>query len=77
MIEYKPIAESSNFIVLDRYLKIAESGAGYQTENSLERELIQALTNQGYEHLPIFKRFHSYFFSEKNFVGYTIEIFCV
>jgi type I restriction enzyme, R subunit len=49
MSDYKTIAESNNFIVLDRYTrewKIAES---YQSESDLERELIQDLTNQGYE----------------------------
>lgn len=47
----KPIAESSNFIVLDKYTqewKVAES---YQSEGDLERELIQDLVNQGYEFL--------------------------
>ncbi len=52
MIEYSPIAESKNFIVLDKYTqewKIAES---YQSESDLEREFIQDLVNQGYEYLP-------------------------
>ena len=53
MVDYiKPIAESSNFIVLDKYSqewKIAES---YQSEGDLEREFIQDLQNQGYEYLP-------------------------
>lgn len=52
MNEYKPIAESNNYIVLDKYTKIAEKGVGYQTESNLERELIQDLANQGYEYLP-------------------------
>ena len=52
MCDYKPIAESNNFIVLDKYTKIAKQGFGYQTEADLERELIQDLVNQGYEHLP-------------------------
>lgn len=52
MSEYKPIAESNNYIVLDKYTKIAEKGVGYQTESNLERELIQDLANQGYEYLP-------------------------
>lgn len=51
MNEYKPIAESNHYIVLDRYSKIAEQGTGYQTESNLERELIQDLVNQGYEHI--------------------------
>lgn len=52
---YKTIAESNNFIVLDKYTKFSEvneSPATYQTEAALEKELIQDLTNQGYEHLP-------------------------
>ncbi|EKF9595418.1 type I restriction endonuclease subunit R [Vibrio cholerae] len=52
MTNYKTIAESSNFIVLDKYSqewKVAES---YQSEGDLERELIQDLVNQGYEYLP-------------------------
>ncbi|SFE98265.1 type I restriction endonuclease subunit R [Trichococcus pasteurii] len=52
MCDYKPIAESNNFIVLDKYSKIDQQGFGYQTEAELERELIQDLVNQGYEHLP-------------------------
>ena len=52
IIDYKPIAESKNFIVLDKYTKewlVAES---YQSEDDLERELIRDLVNQGYEYLP-------------------------
>ncbi|MBK5446846.1 type I restriction endonuclease subunit R [Peribacillus sp. TH24] len=52
MSDFKPIAESNNFIVLDKYTKIDQQGAAYQTEADLERELIQDLVNQGYEHLP-------------------------
>jgi type I restriction enzyme, R subunit len=53
MADYlRPIAESNNFIVLDKYSpewKIAES---YQSEGALEREFIQDLVDQGYEFLP-------------------------
>ena len=52
MTDYKTIAESNTFIVLDKYTqewKVAES---YQSESDLERELIQDLVNQGYEFLP-------------------------
>lgn len=52
MTDFKPIAESNNFIILDKYTKIDQQGASYQTETDLERELIQDLINQGYEHLP-------------------------
>lgn len=49
---YNTIAETSNFIVLDRYNKYSslnESPAGFQSETALEREFIQDLINQGYE----------------------------
>ena len=49
---YSTIAETSNFIVLDRYHKYSslnESPAGFQSESALEREFIQDLINQGYE----------------------------
>lgn len=55
MYEYNPIAESKNFIVLDKYEKyslVREAASAYQTEASLEKEFIQDLINQGYEHLP-------------------------
>lgn len=52
MADYKSIAETNNFIVLDRYNKIAEQGVSYQTEAQLEEELLQDLQNQGYEYLP-------------------------
>ncbi|MBL4990405.1 DEAD/DEAH box helicase [Enterococcus xinjiangensis] len=51
MKDFKTIAESNNFIVLDKYTKIEQQGSGYQTEADLERELVQDLVNQGYEHL--------------------------
>jgi type I restriction enzyme R subunit len=54
MYEYNPIAESNNFIVLDKYEKYSilhEAAAVYQTESSLEREFIGDLVNQGYEYL--------------------------
>jgi type I restriction enzyme R subunit len=52
MQQYKTIAESNNFIVLDKYTKFSEKNetpAVYQTEAALERELIQDLIGQGYE----------------------------
>lgn len=52
MCEFNTIAESNNFIVLDKYTKIEQQDTGYQTEADLERELIADLVNQGYEHLP-------------------------
>ena len=52
MTEYTPIAESKNFIVLDKYTKdsvVNEAATVYQSEAALEQELIQDLVNQGYE----------------------------
>ena len=52
MTQYKTIAESNNFIVLDQYNKfVEEPNVGYQTEGSLEREFIRDLRAQGYEYL--------------------------
>ncbi|MCI3027525.1 type I restriction endonuclease subunit R [Desemzia sp. C1] len=51
MSDFKTIAESNNFIVLDKYTKIEQQVSSYQTEADLERELIQDLVNQGYDHL--------------------------
>lgn len=51
MSDLKTIAESNNFIVLDKYTKIEQQVSSYQTEADLERELIQDLVNQGYDHL--------------------------
>ncbi len=48
----KPIAESKNFIVLDKYTSDRSAADHYQSEAELERELIQDLANQGYEFLP-------------------------
>jgi type I restriction enzyme R subunit len=51
MQQTKTIAQSNNFIILDKYTKIDQTGGGYQTESDLERELIEDLSNQGYEFL--------------------------
>ncbi len=54
MYEYNPIAESNNFIVLDKYEKYAScvrETSTYQTEADLENEFIQDLRSQGYEYL--------------------------
>ena len=54
MIEYKPIAESNNYIVLDKYIKyseVHEASATYQTEAALEKEFIEDLESQGYEYV--------------------------
>ncbi|MFU2132064.1 type I restriction endonuclease subunit R [Gallibacterium anatis] len=44
-----PITETNNFIILDKYEKIEQSGS-YQSEADLERELIADLQQQGYEY---------------------------
>lgn len=45
-----PIIESNNFIVLDKYTNINDSSDSYQSEAELEKELINDLSNQGYEY---------------------------
>ena len=52
MTAYKTIAESKNFIVLDKYTKEWQISESYQSEADLERELIKDLVNQGYEYEP-------------------------
>lgn len=51
MKDYKPIAESKKFIVLDKFERIPQTGE-YQSEYNLEKEFINDLVNQGYEYLP-------------------------
>ena len=50
--QIKPIAESNNFIVLERYVREWDTPTGYQSEADLERELVRDLEAQGYDHLP-------------------------
>ena len=52
MTDYKTIAETKNFIVLDQYTREASVSESYQSESDLERELVQDLVNQGYEYVP-------------------------
>ncbi|WP_320710158.1 type I restriction endonuclease subunit R [Enterobacter sp. 302C9] len=52
MYEYKAVAESNSFIVLDKYVKKWQLNESYQSEGDLEREFIQDLYNQGYEYEP-------------------------
>lgn len=52
MQQYKTIAESNNYIVLDSYKKesiVSDVATVYQTENALEREFIADLVSQGYD----------------------------
>lgn len=49
---YKTIAESNNFIVLEKFTKLSEAhdaSGPYQSEADLEKEFIQDLIHQGYE----------------------------
>lgn len=52
MTDYKTIAETSNFIVLDKYTREWQASESYQSEDALERELVQDLVNQGYSFAP-------------------------
>ncbi|RIX46195.1 MAG: type I restriction endonuclease subunit R [Rhodocyclales bacterium GT-UBC] len=52
MSDYKTIAESNSFIVLDKYVKEWQANESYQSEYDLEREFIQDLQNQGYDYMP-------------------------
>lgn len=46
------IAESNNFIVLDKYIKAEQTSDSYQSESTWN-ELIQDLRNQGYEFISV------------------------
>ncbi len=54
MNQTKPIAETENYIVLDKYTKI-EQPQTYQSEADLEKELIKDLVDLGYEYNPKLK----------------------
>jgi type I restriction enzyme R subunit len=55
MNDYKAIAESKNFIVLDQYTREWKVAESFQSESDLERELLQDLVNQGYEFASFIK----------------------
>lgn len=58
MAQFNTIAESNNFIVLDKYDKYSvlnEPPISYQSEGDLERELIRDLINLGYDYAPAIK----------------------
>ena len=48
MTDYKTIAETKHFIVLDRYQRDSMVKEDYQSEDALEREFIGDLEDQGY-----------------------------
>lgn len=51
MNDYKTIAESNHFIILDKYTKCSQVNESYQSEYDLERDFINDLEKQGYEYL--------------------------
>ena len=51
MTDYKTIAESKNFIVLDQYTGEWQVNDSYQSELDLEHELVEDLQNQGYDYV--------------------------
>ena len=50
MTDYNTIAETTNFIVLDRYQRDSSVNEDYQSEDALEREFIVDLEAQGYSY---------------------------
>lgn len=52
MAEYKTIAESNKYIVLDKYVSEWQTAENYQSEAELEREFIDDLVKQGYDFVP-------------------------
>lgn len=52
MTDYKAIAESNNFIILEQYSKQSRVKESYQSEYDLESEFIQDLIKQGYQYPP-------------------------
>ncbi|MGF1743821.1 type I restriction endonuclease subunit R [Vibrio minamisatsumaniensis] len=51
MADYRTIAESKSFIILDKYSKEWQIKESYQSEADLERELVADLQSQGYEYV--------------------------
>ena len=52
MSDYKTIAQTNHFIVLDQYTREWKVAESYQSESDLEREFIQDLVAQGYAYVP-------------------------
>ena len=52
MLHTNPIAETTNYIVLDQYERLPQLDGSYQSEAQLEEELISDLQCQGYEYVP-------------------------
>ncbi|MGA1340939.1 MAG: type I restriction endonuclease subunit R [Flavobacteriaceae bacterium] len=51
MTNYKTIAESNNFIILEKYSKKPKVSESYQSEYDLEGEFTEDLIRQGYQYL--------------------------
>lgn len=45
-----PVAETPNYIVLEKYKATRKKNRSYQSEAALEREFIEDLCRQGYEY---------------------------
>ncbi len=52
MPDYKTIAETNRFIILDQYIADWKMQDSYQSEDALERELVEDLQNLGYAFAP-------------------------
>ena len=55
MTQYNIIAENEDYTIVSDYLATYRKSDKYQTEAQLEKELIETLTEQGYDYLPIHK----------------------
>lgn len=51
-INHRALAQTNQFIVVDKYIKKERFESSYQSEDQLEREMIQDLVSQGYEFKP-------------------------
>ena len=52
MKQTNPIAETTNYIILDQYERLPQIDGSYQSEAQLEEELISDLQRQGYKYAP-------------------------
>ena len=52
MKQTNPIAETTNYIILDQYERLSQINGSYQSEAQLEEELISDLQRQGYKYAP-------------------------
>jgi len=52
MLHTNPIAETTNYIILDQYERLPQLDGSYQREAQLEEELISDLLRQGYKYAP-------------------------